>query len=148
VNEARSDGKRGDGFHAKFALIDFLACECGDPRHSARPAKSITIMAYAVIQTGGKQYRVESGSEIDVEKLDAEVGTDITLSEVLLVSNGSKIQIGTPFVNGAKVGAKVVEQYKDDKVIAFKFRRRKGYHRTVGHRRQLTRLKIESIPTK
>jgi large subunit ribosomal protein L21 len=148
VNEARSDGKRGDGFHAKFALIDFLACECGDPRHSTRPAKSITIMAYAVIQTGGKQYRVESGSEIDVEKLDAEVGTDITLSEVLLVSNGSKIQIGTPFVNGAKVGAKVVEQYKDDKVIAFKFRRRKGYHRTVGHRRQLTRLKIESIPTK
>ena len=105
-------------------------------------------MAYAVIQTGGKQYRVESGSEIDVEKLDAEVGTDITLSEVLLVSNGSKIQIGTPFVNGAKVGAKVVEQYKDDKVIAFKFRRRKGYHRTVGHRRQLTKLKIESISTK
>ncbi|MBU6182306.1 MAG: 50S ribosomal protein L21 [Verrucomicrobia bacterium] len=105
-------------------------------------------MAYAVIQTGGKQYRVESGSEIDVEKLDAEVGADISLAEVLLVSDGTKTKIGTPFVNGAKVAAKVVEQFKDDKVIAFKFRRRKGYHRTVGHRRQLTRLKIESIPTK
>jgi len=105
-------------------------------------------MAYAVIQTGGKQYRVESGTEIDVEKLDAEVGADISLAEVLLVSDGTKTKIGTPFVNGAKVAAKVVEQFKDDKVIAFKFRRRKGYHRTVGHRRQLTRLKIESIPTK
>jgi large subunit ribosomal protein L21 len=104
-------------------------------------------MAYAVIQTGGKQYRVESGNEIEVEKLDAEVGEDIQLSEVLLVADGGKIQIGAPFVNGAKVGAKVVDQFKDDKVIAFKFRRRKGYHRTVGHRRQLTKLKIESIST-
>lgn len=106
------------------------------------------IMAYAVIQTGGKQYRVESGSEIDVEKLDAEVGSNIKLGEVLLVSGGTKTQIGTPFVNGAQVQAKVLEQYKDSKVIAYKFRRRKGYHRTVGHRRQLTRLKIESIPAK
>ena len=105
-------------------------------------------MAYAVIQTGGKQYRVESGNEIEVEKLDAEVGADIQLSEVLLVSDSGKTQVGTPFVSGAKVAAKVVDQFKDDKVIAFKFRRRKGYHRTVGHRRQLTKLKIESISTK
>jgi large subunit ribosomal protein L21 len=105
-------------------------------------------MAYAVIQTGGKQYRVESGNEIEVEKLDAEVGADIQLSEVLLVSDSGKTQIGAPFVPGAQVAAKVVDQFKDDKVIAFKFRRRKGYHRTVGHRRQLTKLKIESISTK
>ena len=105
-------------------------------------------MAYAVIQTGGKQYRVESGNEIDVEKLDAEVGTDISFSEILLVSDGSDLQVGEPFVSGAKVSAEVVDQFKDDKVIAFKFRRRKGYHRTVGHRRQLTKLKIESISTK
>ena len=105
-------------------------------------------MAYAVIQTGGKQYRVESGNEIEVEKLDAEVGADIQLSEVLLVADGGKIQVGAPFISGAKVEAKVVDQFKDDKVIAFKFRRRKGYHRTVGHRRQLTKLKIESISTK
>jgi large subunit ribosomal protein L21 len=105
-------------------------------------------MAYAVIQTGGKQYRVESGNEIDVEKLDAEVGTDISFSEILLVSDGSDLQVGEPFVSGAKVSAEVVDQFKDDKVIAFKFRRRKGYHRTVGHRRQLTRLKIKTISTK
>jgi large subunit ribosomal protein L21 len=105
-------------------------------------------MAYAVIQTGGKQYRVESGNEIDVEKLDAEVGTDINFSEILLVSDGSDLQVGEPFVSGAKVSAEVVDQFKDDKVIAFKFRRRKGYHRTVGHRRQLTRLKIKTISTK
>ncbi len=105
-------------------------------------------MAYAVIQTGGKQYRVESGNEIDVEKLDVEVGTDIDFSEVLLVSDGADLQVGEPFVAGAKVSAEVVDQFKDDKVIAFKFRRRKGYHRTVGHRRQLTRLKIKTISTK
>jgi large subunit ribosomal protein L21 len=105
-------------------------------------------MAYAVIQTGGKQYRVESGNEIEVEKLDAEVGADIQLSEVLLIADSGKIQVGAPFVPGAKVAAKVLDQFKDDKVIAFKFRRRKGYHRTVGHRRQLTKLKIESISTK
>ena len=105
-------------------------------------------MAYAIIQTGGKQYRVESGNEIDVEKLDVEVGTDIDFSEVLLVSDGADLQVGEPFVSGAKVSAEVVDQFKDDKVIAFKFRRRKGYHRTVGHRRQLTRLKIKTISTK
>ncbi len=105
-------------------------------------------MPYAVIKTGGKQYRVESGSEIDVEKLDAEVGTALNLAEVLLVSEGGDVKVGSPFVEGAKVNATVVDQFKGDKVIAFKFRRRKGYHRTVGHRRQLTKLKIESISTK
>ncbi len=105
-------------------------------------------MPYAVIKTGGKQYRVESGSEIDVEKLDAEVGTALNLAEVLLVSEGDDVKVGSPFVEGAKVNATVVDQFKGDKVIAFKFRRRKGYHRTVGHRRQLTKLKIESISTK
>ena len=118
-------------------------------RHFPRPYSiQDFLMAYAVIQTGGKQYRVESGNEIEVEKLDAEVGTEIQLSEVLLVADGGKIEVGAPFVDGAKVAAKVIDQFKDDKVIAFKFRRRKGYHRTVGHRRQLTTLKIESISTK
>ena len=102
-------------------------------------------MAYAVIQTGGKQYRVAEGDEIEVEKLDVEAGTDTEFSDVLLVSNGASLTIGEPVVVGAKVTAEVVEQFKDDKVIAFKFRRRKGYHRTVGHRRKLTKLKIKSI---
>ena len=105
-------------------------------------------MAYAVIQTGGKQYRVAAGDVIDVEKLDVEAGAKTELSEVLLVAEGEDVVIGQPLVAGAKVTAEVVDQFKDDKVIAFKFRRRKGYHRTVGHRRKLTKLKIESISTK
>jgi len=105
-------------------------------------------MAYAVIQTGGKQYRVAEGDEIEVEKLDVEAGTKTVLSDVLLIADGASVTIGEPLISGASVTAEVVDQFKDDKVIAFKFRRRKGYHRTVGHRRQLTKLKIESISTK
>lgn len=102
-------------------------------------------MAYAVIQTGGKQYRVAEGDVIEVEKLDFDAGAEAKFEEVLLVSNGSNLSIGTPLVQGASVVADVVEQIKDDKVIAFKYKRRKGYHRTVGHRRQLTKLKIKTI---
>jgi large subunit ribosomal protein L21 len=102
-------------------------------------------MAYAIFQTGGKQYRVEQGDVIDVEKLDVEAGTDATFDSVLLVADSSGVSVGAPTVVGAKVVAEVVDQHKADKVIAFKYKRRKGYHRTVGHRRQLTRLKIKSI---
>jgi large subunit ribosomal protein L21 len=102
-------------------------------------------MSYAIIQTGGKQYRVSEGDVLSVEKLDVEAGKETTFSDVLLVVNGDKVNFGTPLVSGASVKAEVVEQYKDDKVIAFKFKRRKGYHRTVGHRRQLTELKITKI---
>ncbi len=102
-------------------------------------------MAYAVIKTGGKQYRVAEGDVIEVEKLDLESGKDTKFEEVLLVSNGSNLSIGAPFVAGAAVTAEVVGQEKAEKVIAFKFKRRKGYHRTVGHRRQITLLKIKSI---
>jgi large subunit ribosomal protein L21 len=102
-------------------------------------------MSYAIIQTGGKQYRVSEGDVLSVEKLNVEAGKETTFSDVLLVVNGDKVNLGTPLVSGASVKAEVVEQYKDDKVIAFKFKRRKGYHRTVGHRRQLTELKITKI---
>lgn len=102
-------------------------------------------MSYAIIQTGGKQYRVSEGDVLSVEKLDAEAGKETTFSDVLLVVNGDKINLGAPLITGASVKAEVVEQYKDEKVIAFKFKRRKGYHRTVGHRRQLTKLKITKI---
>jgi len=105
-------------------------------------------MSYAIIQTGGKQYRVSEGDVLSVEKLDVEAGKETTFSDVLLVANGDKIEIGSPLVSGASVKAEVVEQYKDDKVVAFKFKRRKGYHRTVGHRRQLTELKITKISAK
>jgi large subunit ribosomal protein L21 len=102
-------------------------------------------MSYAIIQTGGKQYRVSEGDVLSVEKLAVETGKETTFSDVLLVVNGDKVTLGSPLVSGASVQAEVVDQYKDDKVVAFKFKRRKGYHRTVGHRRQLTELKITKI---
>lgn len=101
-------------------------------------------MAYAIVKTGGKQYRVAEGDVIDVEKLDVEAGSDTQL-EVLMVSNGASLLVGAPTLTGASVTAEVVDQHKGEKVIAFKYKRRKGYHRTVGHRRQLTRLKIKTI---
>ncbi|HQZ26965.1 MAG: 50S ribosomal protein L21 [Verrucomicrobiales bacterium] len=102
-------------------------------------------MAYAIIKTGGKQYRVAEGDKIAVEKLDAAVGDTVTFEEVLASGSGDSINIGSPFIDGAKVTAKVVEQFRDKKVIAFKFKRRKGFHKTKGHRRHLTRLEIVSI---
>ncbi len=101
-------------------------------------------MAYAVFQTGAKQYRVSVADVIDVEKLDAEPGTVLTFSDVLLVSEESGVKVGDA-VRGVTVEAEVIEQYKGPKGVAFKYRRRKGYHRKVGFRRLLTKLFIKSI---
>jgi large subunit ribosomal protein L21 len=102
-------------------------------------------MAYAIIKTGGRQYRVAEGDTIDVDLLDVEAGKTATFGDVLMYADGKDLTHGNPLVSGAKVTAEVLEQRKDKKVIAFKFKRRKGYHRTVGHRRKLTRVKIKSI---
>ncbi len=102
-------------------------------------------MAYAIIKTGGRQYRVAEGDTIDVDLLDIEAGKQATFGDVLMHSDGDQVTHGSPLISGAKVTGEVVEQRKDKKVIAFKYRRRKGYHRTVGHRRKLTRVKIKSI---
>ncbi len=102
-------------------------------------------MAYAIFKSGGKQYRVEKGDKIDVEKIDGEVGDTVTFEEVLASGSGDGLNVGAPFIDGGKVTAKVVDQYRAKKVIAFKFKRRKGYHRTKGSRRQLTRLEIQSV---
>ncbi len=102
-------------------------------------------MAYAIIKTGGRQYRVAEGDTIDVGLLDVEAGRTATFGDVLMFADGKDLTHGNPLIPGARVTAEVVEQRKDKKVIAFKFKRRKGYHRTVGHRRKLTRLKINSI---
>ena len=102
-------------------------------------------MTYAIIKTGGRQYRVAEGDTIDVDLVDVEAGKTATFGDVLMYADGKNLTHGDPLISGAKVTAEVVEQRKDKKVIAFKFRRRKGYHRTVGHRRKLTRVKIKSI---
>lgn len=102
-------------------------------------------MAYAIIKTGGRQHRVAEGDIIDVDFLNEEAGREGVFADVLFHSDGKKLTHGSPLIEGATVTGEVIEQRKDKKVIAFKYRRRKGYHRTVGHRRKLTRIKITGI---
>ena len=101
--------------------------------------------AYAVVETGGKQYRVQAGDTLEVEKLEAEVGAAVELDQVLAVSDGSSLTVGTPTLESVKVTSTVLDQKRGPKVVNFKKKRRKGYKRKVGHRQSLTVLKIESI---
>ncbi len=101
--------------------------------------------AYAVVETGGKQYRVSAGDTLSVEKLDAQAGDKVELPNVLAVSDGEKLTIGTPTVADAKVISTVVDQTRGPKVVSFKKKRRKGYSRKIGHRQSLTVLKVEGI---
>lgn len=100
---------------------------------------------YAVIKTGGKQYKVAAGEKIKVELLDAEVGAEVTIDQVLAVGNGGELKIGAPLVAGATVKATVVSHGKHDKVRIFKMRRRKHYQKHGGHRQHFTELEISSI---
>ncbi|MGD9146023.1 MAG: 50S ribosomal protein L21 [Anaerolineae bacterium] len=100
---------------------------------------------YAVVKTGGKQYRVSPGDSVEVEKLPYEVGEQIELDQVLLVANGSGTKIGQPLVEGAKVKATVTRQVKGRKVIVFKYHSSKRYRRKRGHRQHYTRLRIDEI---
>ena len=100
---------------------------------------------YAIIETGGKQYRVEKDTVLSIEKLDSEKGGKVIFDRVLLASQEGKLQVGAPTLQGARVTAEVLDQYKADKVIAFKKRRRHGYQRTRGHRQRLTKVKITDI---
>ena len=99
---------------------------------------------YAVIATGGKQYRVAEGDVIRVEKLDANVGDSVTFNEVLAVG-GEKMNVGTPYVDGASVDGEVLAQDRARKVVVYKYKPKRGYHRTNGHRQPYTELKITKI---
>mgnify|MGYP001235172294 FL=1 len=100
---------------------------------------------YAVVETGGKQYKVKSGDTLRVEKLEGEVGSEITLDKVLLAGEGDSVKTGAPYVSGASVTAKIVEQHRTRKVIVFKYKRRKGYRVKRGHRQHYTALRIGDI---
>lgn len=102
---------------------------------------------YAIIEVGAKQYSVKKGDVIEVEKLDSAAGKDIVLEKVLLVSKDKKVEVGQPYLKGARVEAAVLGQIKGEKVVSFKYRRRKSSHWKKGHRQQLTRLKIKEIET-
>jgi large subunit ribosomal protein L21 len=99
----------------------------------------------AIVRTGGKQYRVEPGSVIKVEKLDLEVGSKIEIDDVLLVGKGASVQVGTPKIAGAKVSGTVTYQGRAKKLIVYKFRRRKNYRRKAGHRQYYTEIKVDQI---
>lgn len=100
---------------------------------------------YAVIKTGGKQYRVKEGDVLDVERIPFEAGRPVDFDQVLLIENEDKILLGMPFIAGAVVRATAVEGFKGDKVIVFKKKRKKQYRRTKGHRQQLLRVRIDEI---
>lgn len=100
---------------------------------------------YAIVRTGGKQYQVEAGDTLRVEKLQGEVGDKVELEDVLLVVDGETVRIGQPQVEGARVIAKIVEQGRHKKVIVFKKRRRQGYQVKKGHRQMYTALTVETI---
>ncbi|MBI4125541.1 MAG: 50S ribosomal protein L21 [Deltaproteobacteria bacterium] len=100
---------------------------------------------YAVIQTGGKQYKVAEGDKVVVEKLEGAAGSKKTLSDVLLIGGNGTLQVGTPTLKGAKIETEILEQGRGDKVVVFKKKKRKGYHKKQGHRQAYTLLKIKKI---
>ena len=100
---------------------------------------------YAVIKTGGKQHKVSQGDEISIEKINGSKGETVVFDEVLMVSSGDDVKIGTPFLEGARVEGEIVDQMKAGKINVFKMKRRKGFKKKTGHRQKLTRMKIKEI---
>ena len=100
---------------------------------------------YAIIETGGKQYKVSTGDLVKIEKIDAKVGDSINFDKVLAFSDDSSLSVGTPTVSGKSVKATIVEQAKDKKVVVYKYKRKSGYHKKNGHRQFYTLIKIENI---
>lgn len=132
------------GHGVRFAVILLIYSRSTGP---AGEPKADTTM-YAVVKTGGKQYRVAKNDVLTVEKIDGEAGSVVELEEVLAMDDGKGLTIGTPTVDGARVAATVLEQKKADKVLIFKKKRRKNYRRTKGHRQQVTVLRISEILAK
>ena len=100
---------------------------------------------YALFEYKGKQYKAEKDALIQVDKIDAEDGAAIDIDSVLLVSDGDKISVGTPFVKGAKVSAVVENSFRDKKVLVYKFKSKKDYHRLIGHRQEYTNIRVKDI---
>jgi len=100
---------------------------------------------YAVLETGSKQYRVTAGDTLQIERLEIEAGKPVTFDRILLVNNDGKVTVGAPTVTSASVVADVVEHIRGEKKLTFKMKRRKGYHKSIGHRQELTVVKIKEI---
>lgn len=102
-------------------------------------------MKYAIVESGGKQYRAVEGATIEVDRLDIEVGQQVSLGSVLLLVDGDEVAVGAPVVGGAKVNTTVVEHVKGPKIVVFRYRPKKRYRVKTGHRQQYTRLQVNSI---
>src|SRR5436190_4964724 len=100
---------------------------------------------YAVLETGSKQYRVSAGDTLEIERLAVEAGKPVTFDRILMVNNDGKVTVGSPTVASASVVADVVEHKRGEKKLTFKMKRRKGYHKSIGHRQELTVVKIKEI---
>jgi len=107
----------------------------------------IFTVTYSIIETGSKQYRVAAGDTLVIERLAVEAGQAVTFDRVLLVNNEGKVSVGSPTVSGASVVADVIEHKRGEKKLAFKMKRRKGYHKSIGHRQELTVVKVKEIKT-
>jgi large subunit ribosomal protein L21 len=132
---------------ALFKPLSVIGMRRGVESRASRKQKPISqeVNMYAVIKTGGKQYRVAAGEKIKVEQIAADVGQEIVIDQVLAVGNGAELKVGTPLLSGATVKATVVAHGKHDKVRIFKLRRRKHYQKHQGHRQQFTELQIGAI---
>jgi large subunit ribosomal protein L21 len=138
---------RPSGYNSRFggnpsadSLCGFAGCQALAPQGQLQE-----VPMYAVIKTGGKQYRVAAGEKIKVEQIAADVGQEIVFDQVLAVGNGTELKVGTPLVSGASVTVKVVAHGRHDKVRIFKMRRRKHYQKRQGHRQNFTEIEIASI---
>lgn len=102
---------------------------------------------YAIVETGGKQYQVEEGRYVDIEKLEGDVDSKVTFDNIVMIVNGKKSKVGQPYVSGASVEGKILKQDKAKKIIVFKQRPKKGYRKKQGHRQEFTRVMISKIRT-
>ncbi len=100
---------------------------------------------YALFEYKGKQYKAEKDALIQVDKIDAEEGAKITIDSVLLVSDGDNVKVGTPYVSGAKVEVEVADSFRDKKVLVYKYKSKKDYHRLIGHRQEYTNVRVKDI---
>ncbi len=107
----------------------------------------LEVMVYAIVESGGRQYRAEEGHTFSVEKLPYEVGDQVELGNVLLIADGDSVQVGRPTIDGATVKATVVQQYRGKKILVWKYRAKLRYRRRRGHRQDYTRLRIDTIVT-
>ena len=105
------------------------------------------IVTYAILETGSKQYRVSAGDTVQIERLEIEAGQPVTFDRVLLVNESGKLSVGSPTVSSASIVADVVEHIRGEKKVAYKMKRRKGFRKTIGHRQELTVIKIKEIKT-